>query len=81
MKVRPTAPKLDIEIVQHYHVKDTKFYGDYWGIDLYVNDELVHEFEDYYHDKGMEKIEGFTMALDYMGIPYEVTEKKVSDRE
>lgn len=79
MKARPTAPKLDIELVTHYHTDDVKCQEDYWSIDLYVNDELVHQFEDYYHDHGNEKIEGFTMALDYMGIPYKVTETKVSD--
>jgi hypothetical protein len=29
---------------------------------------------DYYHDKISQMIDGFLMAFDYLGIPYEVTE-------
>lgn len=79
MKARPTAPTLDIEVVTHYYEEDEKCYGDYASIDLLVNGELVTEFADYYHEKGLDKIKGFFLALDYIGIPYNKTYKNVND--
>lgn len=70
-----------IEVVTHYFEDDPNFYGDYAFITIEEDGKVVKTFGDYYHDKGKEKAEGFIAGLEYSGVEFDITYKKIADNE
>ncbi len=56
------TPK-EIEVVTHFWTNDPGCNSDYARIELLIDDELAIEYQDDYHDKGQEKIDGFIEGL------------------
>ena len=52
-----------IHIVTHYYSDDPLCSGDYAGVSVYLNNEKVTTYGDYYHDKGRERADGFMDAV------------------
>ena len=52
-----------IQIVTHYEEDDPDGDGDYLAVDVLVNDEIVMEYGDAYHDKGSEKADSFVAGV------------------
>ena len=50
---------MKIEIVQIFDIEDKDFGGDYLEVEVYCNGDLISEYGDHYHDKGLERAEGF----------------------
>lgn len=70
------ANKLDtiIHITQiiHYSEDDKDFGGDYYSIQLKDDtNKVIASFGDWYHDHGMQKVDGFIAGIEY------ATNKKV----
>ena len=69
--------------ITHYPKSDKKCWGDYWDVEL--QDEkgnTIAEFGDAYHDKGLDKAQGFIEGVSWAkGVKINVIRKNVADRE
>lgn len=55
--------RIDVQVVVFYEDDDPGFEGDYNSILILVNDHVVKEYGDDYHDSGRDKTEGFLDCL------------------
>lgn len=69
---------MKIEIVTNYCSDDPKFSGDFCEVDIYIDEQLVISYGDYYHDKGWEKVEGFLDAVGYLVPNVEIKKTKTA---
>jgi len=72
---------LEIKIINHYGTDDPEFEGDYYQIEIFINDELIQTYGDYYHDKGWEKAEGFMDGIKAITDDYTLTKEDIADYE
>lgn len=73
---------IDVKIVTHYEQSDTDCSGEYYDIEVFINNRLVAEYGDYYHDKGEEKVEGFIAALKLIyGNDIKIEKQSIADRD
>ena len=74
-----------VRVVTHYCERDPECIGDYDGIEIFVDNQLVKTYGDYYHDKGSEKAEGFVEGLSWLeeryGARAQVEHVKKADRQ
>lgn len=76
-----------IKVVHHYAKDDVDCSGDYSSIELYFDGEFIREWGDYYHDKGLSKLEGYLQAwADMMNMEFEeldeiITHEHIADGE
>ena len=68
-----------IKAVYRYAEEDKDFMGDYCAVDLYVDEKLVHEYGDHYHEHASDKIKGFLQGLDFAGVKYVFEETGIAD--
>lgn len=68
-----------VKVVMHFPKWDTKYYGDYSSIDVYIDGQCVTTYGDYYHDKGLDKVEGFIEGLRFFQPTFEVERVNVAD--
>lgn len=69
-------------IVTHFSKEDKNLNGDYYDIELFIDDQLVKKFGDYYHDKGSEKVEAFIEGIEWAtSKSVKVEHKKIADRD
>lgn len=54
-----------IQIITHYNKNDEDFSGDYTSVHIDIDNKVVAEFGDSYHDKGIKKAEGFINGLEW----------------
>ena len=54
----------EIDLTVEYYYPNGDRALDYCGIILYLNDEPIAEYGDWYHDKGDEKTQGFIACLE-----------------
>ena len=71
---------MQVKIVTHYSVDDLDFCGDYWSVDVYIDDEFYVSYGDSYHDKGHEKVEGLLDGLRYFEL-LDIEEENIADAE
>lgn len=68
-------------IVTHYESSDEECDGDYYDIELFIDNKLVKTFGDYYHDKGEERVDAFIEGVEFtQGSRLKVSRKSVADR-
>lgn len=74
-----------ITITTHYPKTDQEMWGDYYDVTIHVacGDMLFHmDYGDSYHDKGMEKAEGFVDAIKLLyGDKIPILRLRAADRE
>lgn len=71
---------LNFKAVYHYPIYDEEFGGDFLGIELFHDGEMVQWFGDYYHDKGEEKLGGFIMGIKFItGKDVNLTVERIND--
>lgn len=73
-----------IEVIVHYEEDDIQCHGDYTGVDVVIDGEVIKEYSDYYHDKGLEKANAFIEGIVYMytilNIPFHMPDyKRIND--
>lgn len=68
-----------LHIVIHFFSDDTDFTGDYTGVDIIINNDLVTRYEDQYHDKGIEKAKGFADAVKILFPDCIISKAKIAD--
>ena len=52
-------------IITHFEDIDSDCDGDYFSVDVLIDDELVIEYGDWYHDNGAEKAGAFIKGIEY----------------
>ena len=57
------TPIKSIKVITHFFDNDPECGGDYQSIEVIINNKLVEEYGDYYHDHSQDKIEGFLNGL------------------
>jgi hypothetical protein len=62
-----------------YGEDDPEFIYDAVEVRLYDSEGEIVMSGDWYHDRIDEKIDGFFVALDYLGIPYETKTVKKNE--
>ena len=73
---------MNIKIITHYGKNDIECTGDYWEIDLVIDDKSHFYFGDDYHERGMDKVEGFLRAAKYfVGYDINIEREEVADME
>ena len=73
---------MELDFVYHYEVDDKDCSGDYWDIEVFHKGELITEFGDEYHDRGMDKLEGFIEGIEWItDSDVIVNRTEVADRE
>lgn len=74
---------LDVHLVvtTHYSTGDTGFNSDHCGITITVDDILIAEYGDEYHDKGTAKAQGFIDAVHLFVPRAQIIWKRVADIE
>jgi hypothetical protein len=68
--------------ITHFAMDDPLCLRDYFDIEL-LNEagEVIASFGDYYHDKGLEKAEGFILGVEFaLGEVIEVESRNLADR-
>ena len=68
-------------IIYHYPKSDDRCMGDYWTVDVCLNDSILTSYGDYYHDKGGEKATAFIQGYG-LGANLDVTptvHKQIAD--
>lgn len=66
--------------VTHYSEDDTKFWGDYYSVELLKDDKVIASYGDHYHEKGEERLQGFIAGIEWAtGEKVELTHKKIAD--
>lgn len=72
---------IEVTILTHFSKDDTDCSGDYYDIEIIINDKVVMTYNDYYHDKGEEKATGFIDGLQYLSNnKYKVEYREIADR-
>lgn len=66
-------------VTRIYGKNDLKFSYDALSVDLTDDTGEVILTGDWYHDKIDDKIDGFFVAVDYLGIKYERVDEDVND--
>lgn len=61
---------MKIKVITHYAKDDTGFFGDYLSIDIKISNRIVVSFGDDYHDKGLEKLEGWIEGFKFAATKY-----------
>ena len=76
----PTKRAINITRETHYAEDDTGFHGDYYAVVLLDGlGEEIAAFGDAYHDKGLEKSDGFLAGAAYgFGREIKVVERKIA---
>lgn len=59
---------MEVQVIYHYSQDDKDCSEAYCGVELIIDGKVVALFDDYYHDKGSEKVAGFIMALHWMQL-------------
>jgi hypothetical protein len=54
------------KVILLHDIEDEDCSGDYCGVEIYQDKNLIQTYGDYYHDKGYEKMEGFFDALSWI---------------
>ena len=70
---------MTFKVITHYNEDDPEQYGDYVSVEIFENDTKIIEYEDYYHDKGEEKAEGFINAVSYLMPDAIIKYESISD--
>ncbi len=52
-----------LKIVTHYFEEDSQFHGDYAGVEVLLDGAKLVEYGDAYHDRGLDKAQGFVDAV------------------
>lgn len=75
--------RITITQIVHYSADDKDCGGDYLDVELLDADgKQIATFDDYYHDKGLEKCEGFISGVEYaLDVKVKLVVKNVADRE
>lgn len=74
---------MKLTVVTHYCKDDPNFDSDYSDIEILDTEgNQIAIYGDYYHDKGLEKIDGFIDGIRWAtGKAIDVDEKCVADRD
>lgn len=63
-------------IERHYPKSDTECEGEYWKVNVFIDDVLAKVYGDYYHDKGLCKAKAFIEGIVFVTkhkVPVEYT--------
>lgn len=71
---------MKLKVITHFEKEDINFQGDYWDIEVFVDDKPAVIFGDHYHDKGKDKCTGFIQACLYFFPDVEIEKLNVADR-
>jgi hypothetical protein len=52
-----------VKIITHYEASDKDCGGEYTEVSIWVDNRLVQQYGDYYHDKGEERAEAFVDGI------------------
>lgn len=52
-----------LKVIIFFEKEDTQFLGDYIKVGIIINNDFSITYGDSYHDKGIEKSEGFVKAI------------------
>lgn len=69
-----------LKIVEHFDLEYTEIGGDYSHVTIELDSEVLAEYGDDYHDKGLEKAEGFVQGW-YKAQGLEPQEPEYESRE
>lgn len=70
-----------VTVTTHYREDDEDCSGDYWHVSIQFDGVEVIRYDDHYHDKGEDKAEGFTDALQLVDPTLIFEYKDVADAE
>ena len=70
---------LKLRAVYWYSKNDKEFRSDYLYLQLFVNGILLKEYEDHYHQKGPEEIDGMQRLLKFMNVEFSFEEDRMND--
>ena len=82
----PPSELFGVTVTTHYPKSDPEMWGDYYDVDIYISApdgrEYGMQYGDHYHNRGIDKAEGFVDALKTLyGDKLPVLKVRLADRE